>query len=178
LLAQPEERCWVVFDDAIFKAAPKLVQGGLNGRMTPEDVVEAFEDSWPMFFRADSIAELAEAAGVDRAGLEKTVANYNQAQATGKDAWGREHMPLPIAKAPFYAIQLQSWLLTGYAGLAVNKELQVVREDATPIPGLYAAGELLGTGVLMGRSYCGGMVVTPALTFGRLLGQSMLKFPA
>jgi fumarate reductase flavoprotein subunit len=87
-------------------------------------------------------------------------------------------MPLPIAKAPFYAIQLQSWLLTGYAGLAVNKELQVVREDATPIPGLYAAGELLGTGAFMGRSYCGGMVVTPALTFGRLLGQSMLEFPA
>jgi fumarate reductase flavoprotein subunit len=178
LLAQPEERCWVVFDDAIFKQAPKLVQGGLTGRMSEEDVITAFNESWPMFFRADTLAELAEAAGVDRAGLEKTIASYNQAQATGQDAWGREHMPLPIVKAPFYAIQLQSWLLTGYAGLAVNKDLQVVRENGTAIPGLYAAGELLGTGAFMGRSYCGGMVVTPALTFGRLLGQSMLNFPA
>ena len=87
-------------------------------------------------------------------------------------------MPLPIGKAPYYAIQLQSWLLTSYAGIAVDKELRVIRADNTPIKGLYAAGELLGTGQTMGRSYCGGMMVTPALTFGRLLGQSMLKFPA
>ena len=39
-----------------------------------------------------------------------------------------------------------------------------------------AEGELLGAGQFMGRSYCGGMLVTPALTFGRLLGQRMLKF--
>ena len=50
------------------------------------------------------------------------------------------------------------------------------KQDGKPIPNLYAAGELLGAGQFMGRSYCGGMLVTPALTFGRLLGQRMLKF--
>jgi fumarate reductase flavoprotein subunit len=38
---------------------------------------------------------------------------------------------------------------------------------------LYAAGELLGAGQLMGQSFVGGMMVTPAMTFGRLLGQRL-----
>jgi fumarate reductase flavoprotein subunit len=179
LLAQAEERCWVVFDEAIYKQAPRLVQGGIAGRMKPEDVAEAFETGWPMFYKADSLAELAKRAGIDPAGLSNTVAGYNTAQKNGEDPeFGRQHMPLPVAEPPFYAIELRSWFLTGFAGIAVNKGLQVVRDDQTPIPGLYAAGELLGTGVFMGRSYCGGMLVTPALTFGRLLGESMLEFPA
>lgn len=175
LLKQPEELSWVVFDDAMFNTAPRLVNR-VFGQLTREDIVEAFETSWPMFYRADTMAELAAAAGVDAGGLEKTVARYNEGQATGKDALGREHMPLPIAQPPFYAIKLHSWSLSGCAGLAVDDQLRVTRDDGSPIPGLYAAGELLGTGALMGRSIVGGMMVTPALTFGRLLGESLLQF--
>ena len=176
LMAQPEERCWVVFDDAIFKQAPTLVQGGFGGPMSEEDVREAFEQPWPMFYRADSLEGLAEACRVDATGLARTVASYNQGQASGDDELGRQYMPRPIEQAPFFAIQVQSWLLTGYAGLGVDAGLRVVREDQTPIPNLYAAGELLGTGQTMGRSYCGGMLVTPSLTFGRLLGQEIIPF--
>ncbi len=177
LLKQPDELCWVVFDDAMFNQAPRLV-GRVFGQLTREDIVEAFETSWPVFFRADTIAELGAAAGIDAKGLAETVARYNQGQATGQDELGREHMPLPIAKPPFYAIKLHSWSLSGCAGLAVDDQLRVIRDDGSPVAGLYAAGELLGTGALMGRSIVGGMMVTPALTFGRLLGQSLLKFPA
>jgi fumarate reductase flavoprotein subunit len=87
-------------------------------------------------------------------------------------------MPLPIAQPPFYAIQLQSWNLTDYAGIAVDGELRVIKKDGTLIGNLYAAGELLGMGQLMGRSVCGGMSVTPALAFGRLLGNEILDFKA
>ena len=161
----------------MFNQAPRLV-GRVFGQLTREDIVEAFETRWPVFFRADTIAELGAAAGINAKGLAETVARYNQGQATGQDQLGREHMPLPIAKPPFYAIKLHSWSLTGCAGLAVDDQLRVIRDDGSPIAGLYAAGELLGTGALMGRSIVGGMMVTPALTFGRLLGQSLLKFPA
>jgi fumarate reductase flavoprotein subunit len=178
LLAQAGERCWVVFDQAIYKQAPRLVQGSFAGPLTEADVDEAFNTSWPMFYKADSIPALAAGAGINEKGLAATIASYNEAHKSGKDELGRTYMPLPVAEPPFYAIELRSWFLTGFAGLAVNKDLQVVRDDQTPIPGLYAAGELLGTGAFMGRSYCGGMLVTPALTFGRLLGQSMLEFPA
>ena len=176
LMAQPEERCWIVFDEAIFSQAPQLVRGSFSGPWTPDDVRAAFDEGMKMFYKADSLEALAQAAGVDAAGLTATVAAYNESQANGSDPFGREHLPLPIAEPPFYAVQTQSWLLTTFAGVAVDDGLRVIREDGSPIPNLYAAGELLGAGQFMGRSYCGGMLVTPALTFGRLIGQKLLQF--
>ena len=176
LREQPEERCWAVFDDKIFRAASPLVTAGFGGPWSPQDTIDAFAASEPMFSRADSIAGLASAAGVSSPGLVETVAAYNLAQSSGNDRFGRKYMPLPIAKPPFYAIQLQSWNLTSYAGLAVDGQLRVIRHDGRPIRNLYAAGELLGMGQLMGQAVCGGMSVTPALALGRLLGKEILKF--
>lgn len=176
LLKQPEERCWVVFDKEIFAQAPKLVRGSFAAPWTQEDVKLAFEAGLKMFYKADTIEELAAAAQIDPNGLLATIADYNRGQGDGSDSFGRKHLPLPIVEPPFYAIELQGWLLTSFAGVAVDTDLRVIRKDGTPIPNLYAAGELLGNGQLMGRSYCGGMQVTPALTFGRLLGQKLLTF--
>lgn len=176
LLRQPHERCWVVFDEEIYARAPQLVRGSFTGPFTPEDVQFAFEDGMKMFFKADSIEALATAAGIPPDGLRETIADYNRGRSAGNDAFGREHMPLPISKAPYYAVQLQSWTLISCAGVTVDDRLRVTGQDGRPIPNLYAAGELLGAGQLNGRSYCGGMMVTPALTFGRLLGQEILQF--
>ena len=84
-------------------------------------------------------------------------------------------MPLPIQKPPFYAIRVQTFNLVGAAGLAVDEDLRVIRSDMTPIPNLYAAGELLGAAATMGKSKFGGMIVTPALAFGRLLGRELIN---
>ena len=177
--AQPDERCWAVFDDAMFKAMPRLLGGGMGSPWTDEDTRDAFESGAPNFFRADTLEALAGAARIDPAGLAATVEVFNAAQSgKRRDPFGREHMPLPIARAPFYAIQIQSWNLTSYAGVAVDGQLRVIREDGKPIRNLYAAGELLGMGQLMGKSVPGGMAVTPALTLGRLLGGSILRFEA
>jgi fumarate reductase flavoprotein subunit len=176
IIAQPEERCWVVFDDEIFNAAPLLVYGSFSGGWTPESVREAFDNGTAMFYKSDTLEGLADVAGIDRDGLANTVSEYNIGQASGNDVLGREHLPLPIAKGPFYAVRLQSWCLTTFAGIAVDQTLRVIRKDRSPVVNLYAAGELLGGGQFMGRSYCGGMFVTPALTFGRLLGKKLLSF--
>ena len=170
LLELENERCWLVFDHAILTEAPPVVL-----RWDREQVMEAF-DGTPMFYKANSILELAEIAGINGEGLLKTVATFNNAQAGGLDPFNRVHMPLPIAEPPYYAIQLQSWSVLGFAGIAVDKELRVIRKDGSPVPNLYAAGEVLGAGALQGRSYCGGMMITPALTFGRLLGQRIFSF--
>ena len=58
-----------------------------------------------------------------------------------------------------------------FGGLAVDGELRVLGEGGAPIPGLYAAGEILGAAQTSGKSYTGGMQLTPALTFGRLIGE-------
>jgi fumarate reductase flavoprotein subunit len=174
LRAQPDERCWAIFDEAIYRAAPPLVGGGFGGPWTPADTEEAFATGQPMFYRADSVRALAQAAGIDADGLGDTVAIYNRSQGRGVDTLGRRHMPLPIAKPPFHAVELQSWNLTSYAGIAVDGSLRVLRAEGTPVPNLYAAGELLGVGTTMGRAVCGGMSVMPALSLGRMLGREIL----
>lgn len=168
LLEQPDFRFWIVFDDEILKSAPLPIDGW--DRAKYED---AF-NSEPMFYKAATLDELATKTGVDKAGLVKTIAAYNAAQASGKDALGRAHMPRSIAKGPFYAIRHQGYSITSTVGLAVNNDLQVIRSDGSVIKGLYAAGELLGTAQLMGSAFCGGMNVMPALTYGKLLGQKMI----
>lgn len=175
---QKDESCWVVFDEAILTSAPPMAGffggGGSAGRSGKPDLHKYFTEKTAFFYQGETPEELANRAGIDPAGLTATIADYNRAQASGQDRLGRKHMPLPITKAPFYAIRLRAWNLTAYAGLAVDGQLRVIRRDGKPIGNLYAAGELLGMGQLMGHAVCGGMSVMPALSLGRLFGKEIL----
>jgi fumarate reductase flavoprotein subunit len=167
LLSQPDLRYWIVFDEEILASAPPGVGG-----FSREEIRDAFDaHSW--FIKANTLPELAAKAGIDAAGLLRSVDDYNRGVAKRRDRLGREHLPKQIVKAPFYAIRHQGHSTTSTVGLAVNGALNVVRARGEPVRNLYAAGELLGAGQLMGQSFVGGMMVTPAMTFGRLLGQRL-----
>ena len=59
-------------------------------------------------------------------------------------------------------------------GLSVNAGTQVPRADGTPIPGLYAAGEV--TGGLHGANRLGGNGVADIVVNGRLAGLAASSF--
>ena len=166
LFYQPANRYWIVFDEAILAQAPPLIVG-----WTRDAVRAAFAGDMPTFVTAPTIAELASAMAVDAARLDAAVAGFNYGVAYDRDFLGRQHHPLPIAEAPFYAIRMQASSISGTVGLAVDDELQVVRRDGSAIGNLYAAGEVLGSSQTMGMAACGGMMVTPAMTFGRLIAE-------
>ena len=168
---QPGHRHWAVFDQAILDAAPPLVPDWDAAR-----IKEAC-NSHPMFQSADSLGDLGVRAGINPRQLIQTVEAYNKAQASDRpDPFGLQHRPLPIASPPYYAIRMQGWTLISFAGLAVDDRLRVTRPHGQPVPNLYAVGEVIGAGATSGRAYTNGMLVTPALTFGRLLGQNILEF--
>ena len=129
-----------------------------------------------MFTSASTIGELAAKSGLDAVVMAKTIDSYNAAQASGSDKLGRNHMPLPIAKPPYYAIAVQGFTVKSCSGLGIDTQMRVLRSDGSPIQNLYAVGEVIGGGNTSGDSFVNGMMVTPALTFGRMLGQSILKF--
>ena len=81
-----------------------------------------------------------------------------------------------IQTPPFYAIHAGGITVVSPAGLNTNSQLQVLREDKTPIPNLYAAGEVLGFTRLSGSAFVNGMSLMPALTFGKLLGEQILQW--
>jgi fumarate reductase flavoprotein subunit len=173
LSKQPDMKCWAVFDEAILRETPPLLSGKLE--WTTESIRKALHSKTPMFYMGQTVEELATNAGIGKEGLVETVENFNRGRKEGRDEFGRTKMPRAIAEPPFYAIRAHGTGLISFAGLAVDNNLRVVRKSGEPIEGLYAAGELLGAGQLMGRFYCGGMTVTPSLTFGRLLGQRFFK---
>ena len=167
VLRLPRLRYVIVFDEGILNRDPP----GLP-QFSRQQLLEHCENH-PMFARASSLAELAAAANVDAEGLEHTVLDYNQAVASGADALGREHLPAPIIQPPFYAITHLGSSATSSAGVVVNDGLQVVRGNQEPIPGLYAAGEVLGAGTTLGSAFAPGMMLTPALSLGRWLGMTL-----
>ena len=120
---------------------------------------------------------MAAKCGVDAANLEAAVASYNQAVEAGKDdEFGRESLPRPIDTGPYLAIRAVGFTVLSPGGLDLDDDLRVVDTDGKPIPNLFASGEVLGKARLSGKTYLSGMSLLPALTFGRLLGQKLLKW--
>jgi fumarate reductase flavoprotein subunit len=168
----PNTQWWVIFDDAsIDPGAPLVPNWGSNIRQKAAegDVV----------WSSDNLRELAEKVGLDTDNLLRTVSAYNEACRSGFDPLGRRNLQYPISKPPFYCLEVSATTFITFGGVSVDTELRAIDEQGTPIPGLYAAGEIIGAGTTTGNAFGGGMLVTPALSFGRRLGQAIgSKTPA
>jgi fumarate reductase flavoprotein subunit len=159
---------WVVFDERGLEAPEQPI---IRDRST--DFVRELAAEGDVAWQADSIRELGGRAGIDPDGLEATVAAYNEGVRAGEDPLGREFLPTPINDPPFYAILTHDTTLVTFGGLQVDADLRVLDVDGDSIPNLYAAGEALGAGAVSGGDFAGGMMVTPALGFGRVLGRQL-----
>lgn len=167
LLHQPDQRLWVVFDDA------SLADGRSFHPELSADQIRQLADYGGFMFRGADPGTLARRAGIDPAGLERTVEAWNRSVQTGEDPLGVREPGPAFATAPFYAVALQPVVVATFGGLAVDGELRVLDRTGTPIPGLYAAGEALGACATSGNCFCGGMLATPALSLGRILGRTL-----
>jgi fumarate reductase flavoprotein subunit len=167
---QPGHRMWAIHDHLAMEVFPSPIR-----TWSKEKYIDAFSSN-PMFVKADTLQELSIRSGLHPAGLATSIQSYNESLARGTpDRLGRAHRPKPISKPPYYAIRLQGYTLMSFAGLAVDHDLRVIRQDGIPIPNLYAAGEVIGATATGGSGYCNGSMITPALTFGRLLGRRLGK---
>ncbi len=123
--------------------------------------------------------------GVDERGFLEEVARFNAAVRTDipfdpSTRDGRCTTGLPIAKSnwantvdqgPFEAYQVGCGITSTFGGLRIAPESgQVLDTDLCPIPGLYAAGELVGG--LFYFSYPGGAGLMNGSVFGHLAGSS------
>lgn len=175
IMNQPDWFCWVVYDQAIKDQAPNIFQV-FSEAWSEEKINRAF-DSHPAYVKADSIEDLAAQTGMPVENLRATIAQYNKGREAESDAWGRKHTPLPIEQAPFYAIKHFAISVVGFGGVTCDNELRVLGEDGSPIPNLYACGELLGMG-LWGNAYLGGSSIGGCLTMGRLMGEKFVPVQA
>jgi 3-oxo-5alpha-steroid 4-dehydrogenase len=128
--------------------------------------------------KAMTLAALADRCGISPDVLAATVAAYNtQAPQDGADAFGKAaELCQPIRTPPFYAINCDlenSTFITPcitLGGLRVDGlSGQVLRQDGSPIPGLYAAGRN-AVGVAS-HSYISGLSVADCIFSGRNAGR-------
>ena len=76
---------------------------------------------------------------------------------------------------PFYVVETYTNGVFTFAGLDVDERLRVIAADRRPVANLYAAGEVIGGWQCAGDVVINGCMVTPAITFGRLLGERLLS---
>jgi tricarballylate dehydrogenase len=134
---------------------------------------------------ASSLDELAtRLEGVDPAGLRQTLAAYNAAVVTDrpfnpnvKDGRGtvglavpKSNWANPIDTPPFEAYAVTCGITFTFGGLRIDRNAQVLDSDGAPMPGLYAAGELVGG--LFYFNYPGGTGLMAGSVFGRIAGTS------
>lgn len=134
-----------------------------------------------------TLAELAHACGIDAAGLERTVAEFNRGAREGRDeqfrrgetAFNRyladpQNRPnptvAPIETGPFYAVKLEMGDLGTFDGLKTSVPGEVLDHQGQAIPGLFAVGNDRAS--IMGGNYPGaGITLGPAMAFGWITGR-------
>ena len=142
-----------------------------------------------IYYKADTLDELAGQIGVDAAGLKESVARNNRFAQTGVDEdfgkgdndfdryYGDQNIKPnpclgPIEKPPFYAVKLFPGEIGTNGGLDADPAARVRREDGSVIPGLYAVGNC--SSAVMGRSYPGaGSTLGPAMVYAYLAAQDI-----
>lgn len=139
---QPDRIAYIVFDDAIaekFEAWPYFVS-------TAPGVAYAYLKDYrrnrrDIYHQADTLAGLAASMRVPADKFAATLDAYNAG----------EHGPRPtLARKPYYALgPVKSYVVFTDGGLSVSDRLEVLRSDATVIPGLYAAGSAGQGGLLL-----------------------------
>ena len=134
---------------------------------------------------ANSIEELApKLEGVDPDQFTKTVREYNAAVQTDVkfnpavlDGRGTTGLEVPksnwanvLDEPPYEAYAITCGITFTFGGLLTNDGGNVLDTELNPIPGLYAAGELVGG--MFCFNYPGGTGLMSGAIFGRLAGNS------
>ncbi len=135
---------------------------------------------------ADTIEELAEGLDIDRDSLVETVRRFNGAVQQGefnptildgKKTVGidppKSNWALPIDTPPYLGYAVTCGITFTFGGLRINQRAQVLNTEGATIPGLYAAGELVGG--LFYHNYPGGAGLMAGSVFGRIAGDSAAK---
>jgi tricarballylate dehydrogenase len=138
-------------------------------------------------FTADTLEDLAEGLEIDPKGLARTIesfnaacipGNYNPSVLDGVHTEGIEppksNWALRIDKPPFTGFMVTCGITFTFGGLRIDNGAAVLDTGGQRIPGLFAAGELVG-GIFYGN-YLGGAGLMSGAVFGRQAGRSAFDF--
>ena len=156
VLEQPDQSAYLIVDEAHMQM--------------PEMPLIKFIDGW------ESVAEMEAALGIPEGNLAATLDRYNEHAARGEDP-DFHKQPEYVAvqdNGPWAAFDLSLGvaMYSGFTmgGLAVTIDGEVLRDDGSVIPGLYAAGACASNIAQDGKGYASGTQLGEGSFFGRRAG--------
>lgn len=172
ILEQPGMFAWQVFDKKIIPV--------LRDEYRIKQVTKV---------RADTLEDLVKKLeGVDAASCLREIQEYNKAVRTDipfnmavKDGRCTEGLRINksnwanrIDEPPFEAYAVTCGVTFSFGGVKVSNDAEVEDTAGKPIPGLYAAGEMVG-GIFY-HNYPGGTGLTSGSVFGKIAGSSAAAY--
>ena len=166
ILNQPGQFAWQIFDQKVahlLRDEYRIKQVTKVTGNTLEELVRKLDD-------VNAEGALAELTAYNAA--VQTDVPFN---ATIKDGRGTRGLAVnktnwanTLDAPPFEAYAVTCGITFTFGGVRITTDAQVVSTDGVPIPGLYAAGELVG-GIFY-FNYPGGTGLTNGAVFGRIAG--------
>jgi len=171
----PAVPSWAVFDNRVMKNV--MIAGTMPGSKKPAEWTEQ-----GFLHTAETIEALAQSLKMDPAVLRGTVDRFNGFVERNQDADFRRgeraydrwlgdpfHKPNEtlgaISEGPFHAVPIIPGDVGTLGGVVTDDKARVLREDGTPIAGLYATG--VSAASVMGRTSPGsGVNVGPSFVWG------------
>ncbi|MBI4189373.1 MAG: FAD-dependent oxidoreductase [Betaproteobacteria bacterium] len=160
---------FAVFDAAIWDETGRLLFSPTNPNLVKHGGT---------LHRADTLDELAAAAGLSAQALRQTVEQHNAAVASGDFSiltplrTNAKNNARSVATPPFYAAPGCVGITHTMGGVRIDAQGRVLAKDGSVIPGLFAAGNIAG-GLDGGPQayYAGGLA--QALIFGLLAAEAI-----
>jgi succinate dehydrogenase/fumarate reductase flavoprotein subunit len=156
VLEQPDQAAFLIVDEAHTEM--------------PEMPLIRFIDGW------ETVAEMETALGIPEGNLAATLDRYNKHAAVGEDPDFHKQPEFLAAQdnGPWAAFDLSLGraMYSGFTmgGLAVTIDGEVLRQDGSVIPGLYAAGACASNIAQDGKGYASGTQLGEGSFFGRRAG--------
>ena len=167
---------YIVFDEAMIDALRAEDKPVISGDKDWSKFDKAVQDAESIFV-GDTLEAAAAAAGVDAAGLAATIERYNGFAASGKDEdFGRTRLMKEFTGGKYYILRTMPYVMITSGGPVMNDRCEVLREDGTPIPGLYQAGEIAGNAAVIGHTTLGGVSNTDCVVFGKRAAECAVEY--
>ncbi|HYM48214.1 MAG TPA: FAD-dependent oxidoreductase [Burkholderiaceae bacterium] len=128
VLAQPGGVAFMIYDERVHEIGltmPNYATAVISG----------------VIKRGSALRDLADQLGVQREGLEATIALVTAlAFDDAADEFGRQFRATQMLLGPYYGVPVTGALLGTEGGLAIDAAARVLRKDGSAFPNLFAAG--------------------------------------
>lgn len=123
-----------------------------------------------LFFRADTLEEVAEHFEINAENLVATMDKYNEGIKNNNDEFGRTTSMVTMEEGPWFILESVVSVHHTVGGVEINKNAEVFNTEGKVIEGLFAAGEV--TGSVHGNNCVGTCAIFVITFFGRIAGRN------